>query len=578
METRQWKGRGLDVLRRKLGRLRDFYYLGLLGAMAVEPGLVLNRYGRILFCNAAAAKLWGSGPRQLRGQLLSSRVEGHPPGIARAGQARLSLNLGDGGASQVLAEWSPLRSWGRPLTAMTLQPAEHGRLQTRDTIEQALEQALDAVVMIDEHNAITFFNAAAERLWGYIRAEVLGQNVRQLVPADIRAHHDGYVNSHRQSGVNKIVGTSREVELQRRDGSRCWVSLALSPLNVDGVQGYTAFVRDISVEVRQREQIRLLSLVANETDNPVIITDAAGLIEYVNSGFERLSGYTFNDVVGRKPGAVLQGRHTDAATVARLRSRLDNGQPLYEEILNYRRDGTPYWASMVINPVRDAEGKVVKHVGIMSNITESKSRANDDHVRLQAIGRTGMVAEWSLSGECLQTNPLLQQRLGVERAVSACGNLRQLLPEASWRELLQGGDVVARVVIGLHGEAELRLSAAFSLLYDMEHRPRMIVMYGQDVTEQDAAVDDLMALTRHVEHVATDIQQVAMQTHMLSLNAAIEAAHAGDGGRGFAVLASEIRRLAQQSATSAKEIAQLLVEAQSRLAMDRRIDTSVTAA
>ena len=112
-----------------------------------------------------------------------------------------------------------------------------------DKQNQILEQAIDAVVSIDENNNVTFFNAAAERLWGYSKYEVLGKNVKMLVPRDIQANHDGYVNANRRTGQNKIVGTSRDVQLPRKDGSIVWCSLALSKVNVDGKIHYTAFVR-----------------------------------------------------------------------------------------------------------------------------------------------------------------------------------------------------------------------------------------------------------------------------------------------------------------------------------------------
>ena len=566
MTDQPWFRRALAWVDGRRGREPDDKRALQLAADAGEPRLVVDAGRCIRFCNTAAAAFWGCDPRDMQGRRLDDYVSEWP--AAGAWPSRLRLSTGRAGASGEELEWDCTEpADGLPGWRVLRRAAVASVGGSRHTVEQALEQALDAVIMIDGQNAVTFFNASAEKLWGYPRHEVLGRNVRMLVPMNIQSRHDGYVNSHRDGGGNKIVGTSREVELERRDGSRCWVSLALSPLQVDGVKGYTAFVRDVSVEVRQREQVRLLSMVADETDSPVIITGVEGLIEYVNTGFERLSGYSATDVIGRKPGAVLQGAHTDPAAVARIRSSLVAGKALYEEILNYRRDGSPYWTSMVINPVHDSAGQVIKYVGVMSNITDSKSQAMDDHVRLQAIGRTSLVAEWSLSGECLQANPLLRQQLGPPMGELGLAPLHALLSDTDWKTLLQGGDVLARISIPLADDGMLRLAAAFSLLYDVEHRPRMIVMYAQDVTEQDAAVDDMVMLTRRVEHIAADIRQVAMQTHMLSLNAAIEAAHAGDGGRGFAVLAAEIRRLAQQSKTSASEIGQLLSEANRRLAL-----------
>ena len=82
----------------------------------------------------------------------------------------------------------------------------------------ALEQAIDAVVIIDTKNRVTFYNAAAEALWGYPADEVLGRNVNMLVPPAHRAGHDALVERHRTSQVDRIVGRSRDVTVVRRDG------------------------------------------------------------------------------------------------------------------------------------------------------------------------------------------------------------------------------------------------------------------------------------------------------------------------------------------------------------------------
>ena len=119
--------------------------------------------------------------------------------------------------------------------------------QSKRLYEEVLRQAIDAVGSIDEHNKVTLFNDAAEAFWGYQRSEVIGQNVKMLVPAGIRSEHDSYVNANRATGQDKIVGTSREVEVERKDGSKVWGSLSLSKVKLGNRLLYTAFVKDIFV-------------------------------------------------------------------------------------------------------------------------------------------------------------------------------------------------------------------------------------------------------------------------------------------------------------------------------------------
>jgi methyl-accepting chemotaxis protein len=125
--------------------------------------------------------------------------------------------------------------------------------EAHEIINQTLEQATDAVVTIDADNNVTFFNAAAERLWGYGRAEVLGHNVKLLVPQAIQGQHDGFVNANRNGGQDKIVGTSREVRIERKDGSQCWALLSLSKVRLEGRIAYTAFLKDVTAEREARD-------------------------------------------------------------------------------------------------------------------------------------------------------------------------------------------------------------------------------------------------------------------------------------------------------------------------------------
>lgn len=112
-------------------------------------------------------------------------------------------------------------------------------------MSSVLEQCLDAVVSIDQKNRIIFFNKAAERLWGYSAKEVLGENVKILVPASVKDHHDAHIEHNRQGGSDRIVGTSRDVCMERKDGSQVWVNLALNKVVSGRSITYTAFVRDI---------------------------------------------------------------------------------------------------------------------------------------------------------------------------------------------------------------------------------------------------------------------------------------------------------------------------------------------
>lgn len=253
------------------------------------------------------------------------------------------------------------------------------------TLLPAVEQAIDAVVLIDASNIITFFNAAAERLWGYSQAEVLGRNVKCLVPQSIREEHDGYIETNRTTGHNRIVGTSRDVLMERKDGSQIWGMLSLSKVKVGGSSHYMALCRDISEEVRQREEIELLSLAVNETDRAVIILDADRRIVHVNRAFTDLLGYSQEEAEGRLPSEFLTSPRTDPDALAHARQSVWQATALRIEILAATKDGKDIWVSASINPVLKEDGSVRNIVAVLVDITEQREIEALQRTILEAI-------------------------------------------------------------------------------------------------------------------------------------------------------------------------------------------------
>ena len=185
-----------------------------------------------------------------------------------------------------------------------------------------------------------------------------------------------------------------------RDGREVWIQASYNPvLDAAGRPcKVVKFATDVTMEVQRRQSFAILSLVANETDNSVIITDAQDRIEYVNPGFTRLTGYTAEEVIGRKPGALLQGRHTDENTVRRIGEHLRRCEPFHEEILNYTSTGQPYWISLSINPVLGKDGTLERYVSVQANVTATKQLAVETGARLEAIERSNVVIEWTRRG------------------------------------------------------------------------------------------------------------------------------------------------------------------------------------
>lgn len=123
---------------------------------------------------------------------------------------------------------------------------------------------------------------------------------------------------------------------------------------------------------RAEGENRTLAMVASRTDNAVLITDADGLVEYSNDGFQRLTGYTAQEMWGKKPGELLQGPETSPATVDYMRRQLQAGLPFQVEILNYHKSSRKYWVAIEVQPVHDRQGRLTHFIAIESDITNRR--------------------------------------------------------------------------------------------------------------------------------------------------------------------------------------------------------------
>ncbi len=163
-------------------------------------------------------------------------------------------------------------------------------------------------------------------------------------------------------------------------------------------------VKELEAQLVAREaEAQKLAMVAARTDNAVVLSDPRGRIEWVNEGFTRLSGYSFEEVRGRSPGSFLQGPNTDRFTVEMMRERIRRGEGFKTEILNYHRSGRKYWVQIETQPVRDAEGRLINFMAIESDITHrvhvDQRRAAQYEVARLLTGSDGLT---TVIGRCLR--------------------------------------------------------------------------------------------------------------------------------------------------------------------------------
>lgn len=155
---------------------------------------------------------------------------------------------------------------------------------------------------------------------------------------------------------------------------------------------------DITARKEMEAELRKLALIAQRTSNAVVLTDARRRIEWVNESFQRLTGYALEEVRGRTPGSFLQGPGTDPQVVREMRERLNRGEGFSVEILNYRKNGEPYWQRLDVQPMY-TDGAFSGFLGLQLDITPQKRtelKLFQSETLLRQAGRVARLGAWSL--------------------------------------------------------------------------------------------------------------------------------------------------------------------------------------
>jgi two-component system, LuxR family, sensor kinase FixL len=178
-----------------------------------------------------------------------------------------------------------------------------------------IQSAVDAIVVIDARGRIEVFNPAAERLFGYSEAEVLGSNVSILMPSPYREAHDGYLARYLEEGDARIIGIGREVQGLKRDGTVFPLHLSVGEMLVDGQRKFTGILHDLSprveLEARLRgSEARWRAIVESAVD-AIIVIDSRGRIEAFNPAAERLFGYAEREAIGEDVTLLMPAPYRD---------------------------------------------------------------------------------------------------------------------------------------------------------------------------------------------------------------------------------------------------------------------------
>ena len=352
-----------------------------------------------------------------------------------------------------------------------------------------------AIYMLDPDGRVTSWNAGAQRFKGYLADEIIGENFARFYSADDQA-----------AGVPQmaLAEAAREGRFERegwrirKDGARFWAHVIIDPIRTpDGeILGYAKITRDLTERRAAEESLRqsqeqFRRLVQGVTDYALYMLDETGRVSSWNVGAQRIKGYRPDEIIGQHFSRFYTAADRDAGDPQRALQTATVAGRFEKEGWRVRKDGTRFWAHVVIDAIRDEGGAVVGFAKITRDITERREtqRALDEarealmqSQKMEAIGQlTGGVAHDfnNLLMAVLGSLELLRKRLpddprglalldnAVQGAERGAALTQRMLAFARKQELSPESVDVAALVSGMSGLLErslgpsVRLSARF---------------------------------------------------------------------------------------------------------------------
>ena len=268
-----------------------------------------------------------------------------------------------------------------------------------DRLAALLDAAVDPIVLIDPRGCITGFNRAAERVFGYSEAEVIGRNVSALMPQPYREEHDGYLGRYLDTGAPRIIGIGREVVAQRKDGTTFPIDLSVGEFVNGAERGFVGILRDITQRKRHEAEIRAateeLRLIFENTPTAITITDVDGHVLDGNRACEALLGFSIEQLKGKRHSDLIveADREGALADFARLRA---TGDRFSREIRYRRLDGKFLYGLLQAGVARDERGSallMICEIVDRSQVFEATREAEELRTRLAHVGRVGTLGE-----------------------------------------------------------------------------------------------------------------------------------------------------------------------------------------
>ena len=281
-------------------------------------------------------------------------------------------------------------------------------IQKYEDISTMFNSSAELHCILDRNGTIELMNNIVERLLGYSLEEVIGRSIWEFFYEDDILAMVPQLEKGLGSGQKSF---ELEGRIKLKDGSTKWMGWSIAVRN----EKWFANGRDISDKKKMVEELEQLSLVANKVNNGVIISDNNSNVIWANEASKEITGYSLDDLKGRKLGDVLKGKETDTEVILNARELTKSKRSFSVDLLAYRKDGTPIWLSILNSVILDKDGNIDKEVEVIIDITaRKKSELELEILSMVASKSASGIAIRDAKGRVTWVNTALENMLGYK--------------------------------------------------------------------------------------------------------------------------------------------------------------------
>ena len=258
------------------------------------------------------------------------------------------------------------------------------------TIERLFEFSPDAILVTDGDGVMRGANPRAEELFGYSSQELIGQPVEMLIPARFRAVHPSHREDYDAAPRTRQMGAALNLFGLRKDGAEFPVDIMLKPMQTASGPAVVSFIRDATEQRAAQEalrlnDLRLRSIFESIGEYAIYLLDRDGYILTWNPGAERIKGYKADEVLGLHFSRFFTEEDQRRGHPAELLRQAASKARVEDEGWRVRKDGSRYWANVVLTAIRDSSGKVTGFAKVTRDVTSNKQAQESVIAELSSV-------------------------------------------------------------------------------------------------------------------------------------------------------------------------------------------------